>query len=995
MSEEKKETLQDELENLAETFQSEYDKAAAEAENGPVIQELDDIVEEEEEEEETEEQDTRKKSSDKENKEKKAKKSPAAILNAIASPVLLILLILATAALTFYASAFTDLDSYIYSLKCAESAESASSKMNFYDEALGYLEAEVADKEKVPSFYQKQIRKVHELITVSTVDTEGYAAAMTYMHNSLTAEEIDAPVTAEFKAFLKIAGVFETLADNCVEKVSAGDVDFAALAAQYTDNATLQKDIQAVLEAVADAVAAEKENDIAAAADAYSTAIEALAEYSTSSRILNEKYTVCLAQTDGYAAALEFAGKNITAEASAEPLTEEFKSFAGVSDIVAGLADSVYDTVKTLIGDAATAPEQFDSQVSALNAPAYAEKELTALFANVASGFAKINAGSYAAAVEFFTEADTAFTAYGHPSAAVKECIAVATAFANGYGEALTYMKENLADAQPVTQEYKDLVAAASVFVDLDEKQFAAVSTAVAGIKDAQNSAIDLTSVTDALSLPDCLQAEAQALLTNLARGIISENKGNKKDAVTYYTTAVEAFAAIDVNAAFTLEKIAVLTNATEGLHAASAFIRENAKLLAATAEEAKTKEFASLLTSINSAFSTDKITVFIDNAKAAIIAADYGKVNVADIITKSNIDASVADFYTAYFTPFETALKAEKDKNLTLAVAKYQELADLLKNDGISVPLSVLESIIPAAFNSGDLATAVSFCTEYVTDDLLSGATAEFAELCNTVSLCDKAMQAAYEVFYQAYYAGYYGSVPTRDDLNAQFDALLTEDSNVYEKAFTDYYRYVCEMYFFASEEGSKERQDAYLDNVAKLIPDMVFFYGVDLISRKASEGDMAAVRSLAEKMLAINAYDDIALASLAKVARADGDLAKAASLTEKGLSVEDQSFECERQYIILCMLKGEFEKAYDCAVAIHTNGFQSVMECETVAVYASLFKNANATQKAKLAEILSYIENDLYGSYGYEYSQNTVALINGTKTLNDVFCNAPYDLW
>ena len=54
-----------------------------------------------------------------------------------------------------------------------------------------------------------------------------------------------------------------------------------------------------------------------------------------------------------------------------------------------------------------------------------------------------------------------------------------------------------------------------------------------------------------------------------------------------------------------------------------------------------------------------------------------------------------------------------------------------------------------------------------------------------------------------------------------------------------------------------------------------------------------------------------------------------------------------------------------------------------------------SEAEVEAKLAEIIAYIENDLYGAYGYSYSENTTAIINGTKTAADVFLAEPYDLW
>ncbi len=986
MSENKNDSLQNEMENLAETFQSEYDKTVAEEENAvPAVEQPEPAIELP-----TEEKDV-----------KKVPKKKGGFLSNLVSFLLLIALLLVTAGVTFYASSFTDIDSYLYSMKCAEATENAADKIKFYNEALAYLEDETAGAEEVPSFYRSLMRDAHELIAVYTADTDGYAAAISYMNENLTEDEIAAPQTAEFKAFLQIAGVFNTLAVDCVDKVSAAlensetAVDYAALAATYTTNETLVTDIETILKSVGTAITAEKNGDIDAAFDAYKTAVDTLASYSTDSRILIEKYAICLAQTEGYAAALEYVSTAIAEDDETTPITSEFADFAGVADILATLSETIYDEVKPLVGSDVTAPENFDELVAALNAPAYVTEEISGLYADVANGFAKINAGSYGTAVEYFSNAADSFAAYGCPSAALTESVVIATAYANGYASAAALAAENKLDAEDyesATEDFAAFLAAASVFETLDETQFAAVSAAVAEITDAQNAAIDLTDIVKNLELPAFLQADAQALLTNLARGIISENADNKAEALTYYETADEAFTAIGVTASYVLEKIAVLSYETENLHAAYTFVNENKDALAADADSALTEEFANLLTTLEKAFSPELVAAFVENAKAALIEADYGDVAVADIVAKSNIDTSVADFYEAYYAPLAEALKAENDKNLTLAVAKYQELAELLKNDAVTLPETLLNSIISVAFNSGDLATAVNYCTTLNVDEIEDE---EFKALCETVTLCDAAMQSAYDVFYEAYYASYYGSVPSREDLVKQFEEILTDDSNKYDRAFNVYYRYICEMYFYSSEADTKEVQRAYLDEVRELIPEMIFIYGYDLISDLLSNKEYEEAKTFAEEILAINAYDDTALAALAEIARIEGDLTKATEYAKKGIASENEVYNSERQYIILCMLNNTFADAYDCVVAMYDRGLSTMHECETIAVYAALFTDATEEQKTKLDEIVSHIENDLYASYGYSYAENTQALIDGTKTLIDVFMNDPYSLF
>lgn len=993
MSENKNDNLQTEMENLVATFQSEYDKNAAAADH-PLIQELDDIVEDEEE----EEADAPVGPDKKKAKKKKEKKKASSIIGSIISVLLVIALLVTTAAVSFYASVFTDLDSYYYCLQCAEKTENAAQKIEYYREGLSYLENETKQMDPVPSFYLTEMQTAHELIAVSTVETEGYAAAMKYMHENLTEEQIAAPCSPAFKSFLKIADVFNTLAANCIETVegAGADADFTALAATYTDNEVLAADIAAILKNTADAVAAEKTADVDAATDAYKLAIDGLAEYSTASQVLTEHYVICLAQTDGYAAALSYAYENLTEEEMAAPVFADFATFAGVKDILAGLSETIYAELTGMIGESSEAPTDFSDMIAALNAPAYVHKEIETLYANVANGITKVNAGAYASAVELLSAAADSFKGYDCPSAAVTESVVIATAYANGYAAALDYAKKNITaeDYTPATEEYVAFLAANVVFSTLDSAQYDAVAANVATFTDADSADIDMSGVVADLGIHECLHADAQAILTNLARAAICETNGDNDDALDYYETIAENFAAIGISPVFTFEKIAVLLSKTEDLHEAYVFVSENADILTPDVErEALTEDFAALMTTLDGAFSVDKVGAFIDNAKDALEAADYAEVDVADIVSASGIDTAVAGFYEAYYAPLKEALQAEQDKNLTLAFTKYEALATLLADDGVALPDALIKGIINVAYKSGDIQSAVTYLNNYVDVDALEDG--EFKTVCRTVQQIDIAMQAGSNILQQAYYAGYYGTMPTRDELTAQFDALLTEESTAIDEAFNYYYRYVCEVYFFAEDADSEAKQREYLEKVQQLIPEQIFVYGYYMMEYAIGDGDLAAAKEIAEKILSVNAYDDVALSLMAKIARVEGDTDAAAAYAEKGIAYENSSYECERQHIINCMLSGNYADAYTSVIALYDRGLATMLECETVIAYAALYTDANADQKAKLDSIVSYINTDLYSAYGYTFSESTNALVAGTKTAADVFLAEPYDLW
>ena len=865
MSENKNDTLQNEMENLAETFQNVYAETASEADEHPLIQELDEIVEEDDEENEDEAVASEKKKKDKKDKKKKEKKKkkPSEIIGSILSFILVIALMAATSFVTFSVSAFIDYDSYVRCMTYAESATDAATKIGYYEEGLAYLKNDIALLGKTPARYEREMQTLHELIAVCTVETEGYAAAIAYMNSNLTAEQIASPLTDGFKAFEQIADVFEQVAAECLAKVeeAGADADYAAVATTYTTDETLAAAITAILENVATAVAAEENFAFGDAATAYTAAIAGLAEYSTESLVLVERNVICTAYTKGYVSALSYAKSNLKA-----------------------------------------------------------------------------------------------------------------------------------ADYTPATEEYAAFLAAADVFAKLDSEQFEAVSASVAELTDAE-AEIDVSAIVSALDIPECLYADAKAILTDLAIAVINENNADDSAALEAYKTVAADLTAIGQKGSLVLEKIAVLTSKVEDLHAAYVYVSANTTVLAQDAEAAVTEEYAALLTTLDGAFSAEKVSAFIENAKNALSAGSAESVNIDDVITLSNIDPTVSDFYKAYFTPLAEAMEAEKNKNLTLAVIKYQELATLLANDNVVLPNSLLEGLISAAFYTGDLQTAATYCANYV--DVEALADSEFKTLCEAVQLSDAAMQNANAVMQQAYYSSYYGAVPTFEEISEQYDALLTEDSNKYDKAFNYYYRFICEIYFFGEDEGSAARQVEYLEKVKELLPEQIFIYGYSMMQIALKDGDYEEAKALADEMLAVNAYDDVALSILAIIARQEGDLEAAAAYVEKGIAYENESYECERQHVILCMLNGNFADAYDSVVDMYTRGLASVSECETIAVYAALFTDATDEQKAKLDEIVSYIENDLYGAYGYTYADNTTALIDGTKTVNDVFMTEPYELW
>ena len=229
--------LNDELEQLRSTFQSELDKATAEAQAAedmqPVIQELDDGPDPDDEEDdgsgETNDAEAEDGKKQKKKKKKSGAKKPVGLIVAL---VLVCILIVAPLSAYFVLSIREpNLNSYIAAYAAAQSAKDAETQVTKYTEALSFC----SEDSKVLS---GERQKLNEKIVVATCESQGYAAAHSYMSSNLDETAQAKPKTKAFKQFLKIADQLEEVYAQAPEKLpqaiadagSAEAIDYDALA---------------------------------------------------------------------------------------------------------------------------------------------------------------------------------------------------------------------------------------------------------------------------------------------------------------------------------------------------------------------------------------------------------------------------------------------------------------------------------------------------------------------------------------------------------------------------------------------------------------------------------------------------------------------------------------------------------------------------------------------------------------------------------------------
>ncbi len=352
MSEEKKEnltpdteseSLEKELEDLKDTFQTAYDETVKEEQSAPVIQELEEEVEEEEEEtaEETNEKPypyAHAKQGKKNKKEAKTKKSKLPIILPL---VLCILIILPLGAYFITTLVVPDFSNFISCLVAAESSKEPSEAIDSYTDALEYCEGS--------EFLATYEQTIHEKIVLLTYEDTGFADAYSYMSKNLTAEQIASPTTGELKNFLKVIDQIDGISNKAYEAVknaigdSDKEPDYTVILDELEVPESLVTDVTTALQSIATAVIAEKtaetKDEMTEVATAYMSAYNTFASIGAKGQYLLEVMALTMYDRDFIYESKYIIKDYLTEEMLASPMHEELT--AVVEDI---------ETIKTYDG---------------------------------------------------------------------------------------------------------------------------------------------------------------------------------------------------------------------------------------------------------------------------------------------------------------------------------------------------------------------------------------------------------------------------------------------------------------------------------------------------------------------------------------------------------------------------------------------------------------------------------------------------------------------
>ena len=203
-------------------------------------------------------------------------------------------------------------------------------------------------------------------------------------------------------------------------------------------------------------------------------------------------------------------------------------------------------------------------------------------------------------------------------------------------------------------------------------------------------------------------------------------------------------------------------------------------------------------------------------------------------------------------------------------------------------------------------------------------------------------------------------------------------------------YFKYIAAAY-----TDNKDDNETYINEMKTLMPDLKSLYGYYEIDLLKETGKYDEAMAVAESILEANIGDDYANATLAFVKRTKNDIAGALEAAIKGVKLSGVESFCAEEALIDYMLTGDFDSAFPyLKIAYQQNTQQSPRPYDFVLIFNALYKGSDKDVEEEAAALADEVAQ-MYTQYQMSaYFDNTTAIVNGDKTLEDVFCAGRFDL-
>lgn len=571
-------------------------------------------------------------------------------------------------------------------------------------------------------------------------------------------------------------------------------------------------------------------------------------------------------------------------------------------------------------------------------------------------------------------------------AATILEEIVVATYEAEGFSAAYSYMQSNMTETQianPVSSGFRKIVAILDDINDLALNSFEKVIENIGDSTEVPAAEV----LSSGLDIPSDVKDTVDEILQSFAEGVVlNKNSASLKNSLTamnYYANAYSGFVSLGVDEREVAEKLAVVLYNNGFVVEAVTF----SSVAIDPEEETVNSEYEKMTENI-AQFADYGISV-LDIAEKAV--AD-NKTDSADLLSavKDSVQ-DITDENAAILVSFVDyaveGIESENGHNLTEASSCYATLTSVLDAFGmadVSVHLKTAKTI----FDCGNLSDANTLVTTYLTDEVMADATEEQKAVRDNMVEVFDALNNASEVF-SPYYAQYYqyGILMDYDEVSAALNELITDDANNYLKGFVNY----C-LYFAAVSSEDEVDTLPIINAMAENMPELVFVYGYYYIDEYLADGKYTLAKNYAEKLLEVNIADEYANSIIALTDRVNGDLDASIESALKGIELSGSSTYCGKHLAVAYMLKGDFESAFGYVSTLYANNM-SVDTCDLVLIFDALYEGDDEEILAELESVVAEVEQ-IYSYYGVTSYNDTLDIISGEKTLNDVFMRGNYDL-
>ncbi len=568
----------------------------------------------------------------------------------------------------------------------------------------------------------------------------------------------------------------------------------------------------------------------------------------------------------------------------------------------------------------------------------------------------------------------------------IQEEIAVALYEGEGFESAYSYMQSKMSAEQinnPSNKEFKKIV---KVIKNINTLALEAFGKVYENLGDA-TEVPQYTVLSQGLSVPDEVKESVNEILASIAEGYIvnrtSEGIEDSLIAMNYYASAYSGFISLGADSGELAEKLSVeLFNKGYVLEAVSF-----ASVAVDPTKEEFSKDFSKLKEDVSAYKAADVHVIAIAEELVA-----NGKTTKEDAAAALESNDKLTEEQVNVIVPMVMyaieAIGAENANNLTEASTVYATLTSVLEAfgmDDVTAHIKTAKTI----FNTGNLNDANTLISSYITEEKMASATEEEKAEYDRMMAVINALNATSEVF-SPYYSEYYsnGTAIDVDALKAEMEELLKDNDDAYLEGFVNYCLYIAVI-----STGDTSAAKTYLDAMSTLMPDLPFIYGYSYIADYIDSGDLDAAYAYAGKLLQVNVADEYANSIVSLYARVQGDLEAAEEAALKGVEYSASSAgDCAQQLVIVNLLKGDLETAFGYLSSIYSAA-QSMESYELVLIFNALYEGDNEDITASLEEMVAMVEQT-YTYYGITSYPETTAIVEGTKTVQDVFMSGDYTI-